>query len=74
VTGSIHVPTVSDYLPITPEEIADGAGPSRFARQRAKISASSLPRADRGASGAEARCKIVSRSSSSRIGPGGPTA
>jgi uncharacterized protein (DUF849 family) len=25
VTGSIHVPTVSDYLPITPEEIADGA-------------------------------------------------
>ena len=25
VTGSIHVPTVSEYLPITPEEIADGA-------------------------------------------------
>jgi uncharacterized protein (DUF849 family) len=25
VTGSIHVPTVSDYLPITPDEIADGA-------------------------------------------------
>lgn len=25
VTGSIHVPTVSEYLPITPEEIADSA-------------------------------------------------
>ena len=25
ITGSIHVPSVSDYLPITPEEIADGA-------------------------------------------------
>lgn len=25
VTGSIHVPTVSDYLPITPDEIADAA-------------------------------------------------
>jgi uncharacterized protein (DUF849 family) len=25
VTGSIHVPTVSKYLPITPEEIADSA-------------------------------------------------
>lgn len=25
ITGSIHVPTVSDYLPITPDEIADGA-------------------------------------------------
>ena len=25
VTGSIHVPTLSEYLPITPEEIADGA-------------------------------------------------
>ncbi|MBV9197870.1 MAG: 3-keto-5-aminohexanoate cleavage protein [Solirubrobacterales bacterium] len=25
VTGSIHVPTVSEYLPITPEEIAEGA-------------------------------------------------
>ena len=25
VTGSIHVPTVSEFLPITPEEIADGA-------------------------------------------------
>jgi uncharacterized protein (DUF849 family) len=25
VTGSIHVPTVSEYLPITPQEIADGA-------------------------------------------------
>lgn len=25
VTGSIHVPTVSEYLPITPGEIADGA-------------------------------------------------
>jgi 3,5-dioxohexanoate:acetyl-CoA acetone transferase len=25
VTGSIHVPTLSEYLPITPEEIADSA-------------------------------------------------
>jgi uncharacterized protein (DUF849 family) len=25
ITGSIHVPTVSEYLPITPDEIADGA-------------------------------------------------
>jgi uncharacterized protein (DUF849 family) len=25
VTGSIHVPTVSEYLPITPDEIAEGA-------------------------------------------------
>jgi uncharacterized protein (DUF849 family) len=25
ITGSIHVPTVSDYLPITPDEIADAA-------------------------------------------------
>jgi uncharacterized protein (DUF849 family) len=25
VTGSIHVPTVSEYLPITPDEIAQGA-------------------------------------------------
>jgi uncharacterized protein (DUF849 family) len=25
VTGSIHVPTVSEYLPITPEQIADSA-------------------------------------------------
>jgi uncharacterized protein (DUF849 family) len=25
ITGSIHVPTVSDYLPITPDEIAEGA-------------------------------------------------
>jgi uncharacterized protein (DUF849 family) len=25
VTGSIHVPTLSEYLPITPDQIADGA-------------------------------------------------
>ncbi|HZE61646.1 MAG TPA: 3-keto-5-aminohexanoate cleavage protein, partial [Burkholderiales bacterium] len=25
VTGSIHTPTMSPYLPITPEEIADAA-------------------------------------------------
>lgn len=25
ITGSIHVPSVTDYLPITPDEIAEGA-------------------------------------------------
>jgi len=25
VTGSVHVPSQSPYLPLTPEEIADGA-------------------------------------------------
>jgi hypothetical protein len=25
ITGSIHTPTMSDYLPITPEQIADEA-------------------------------------------------
>ena len=46
VTGSIHVPTVSEYLLITPEEIADGAIGAAAAGRRSSIFTRVIPRAD----------------------------